>query len=228
MLATSHPLTEVKSGVDNSERPDVYAESYVPVMNLGKVVAVTEVYVDQTAQAAATRKDFIQFGLIIAVLTLLALAIPVAALIALTRKMRRQNVILSEEKDRALAAECAKSEFLANMSHEIRTPLNGVLGMAGLMLDSRLDETQRQYTETIILSGEALLTILNDILDFSKIEQNKLVFEDTNSNLSLCSITRSPCWRPRPTVRGWRYRPLSRAEFPAGSMATRAAFAKFF
>ena len=93
-----------------------------------------------------------------------------------SRVTERTSELFASRED-ALQAARAKASFLAAMSHEIRTPLNGVLGMSTLLAETRLDEEQTDYLQTIQLSSDQLLGVINDILDFSKIESGKLELE---------------------------------------------------
>lgn len=87
------------------------------------------------------------------------------------------NAQLAEAIETAKAASTMKSQFLANMSHELRTPMNGVLGMASVLIETTLDDEQKDFVDSIITSGQSMLNLINDILDLSKIEAGFVQFE---------------------------------------------------
>lgn len=119
----------------------------------------------------------LSIGLIVGLIVL-----PLYAL-TLIRKLTDAMQKLSEATARSEDANKAKSQFLANMSHELRTPLNGIMGMAELLLGTRLENEQKDYANTIYESTRTMISLVNDVLDISRIEAGKVVNEKIDFDL---------------------------------------------
>lgn len=135
----------------------------IPILSASKVLGVLNTFVHEGDEESQELEQF-----------LTTVADSLAGII----EHKRLEAALIEAKEAAEAADSAKSEFLANMSHEIRTPLHGIIGMAGLLTDTKLTDKQNGYIQALSRSGNSLLGIINDILDFSKIRAGCLEIEN--------------------------------------------------
>ena len=108
-----------------------------------------------------------------------------AAFVDITDRRRAERA-LAEAHETAVRAAKLRGDFIAMMSHEVRTPINAILGMANLLREGSLGPEQRNYVETIRLSGETLLSIVNDVLDYSRVEAQGMTLEERPVDLHTC------------------------------------------
>lgn len=175
---------------------EIVARSGELTAEFGRTIAGFDVFVEfarhggfEEREWTYCRKDGSHINVTVAVTPLrdshdqLVGFLEIAKNITLAKKTQEE---LSKAKELAESASSAKSSFLANMSHEIRTPMNGIIGMTDLLLNTSLTNEQRDFLNTIRVSGDSLLAIINDILDFSKIESGKLELETEPLDLRKC------------------------------------------
>jgi CheY-like chemotaxis protein/two-component sensor histidine kinase len=89
----------------------------------------------------------------------------------------RPEINREDNRDRATGA------FLACLNHEVRTPLSGIIGMVDLLLETALDDEQREYVQATRVCAEHLHQILNSALEYSALEAGQYTLEDGEFSL---------------------------------------------
>ena len=162
--------------------------SYVPVDNTdwNLTYLVRESVISENISGLTN--GMIIRGVILSILTVLAVAVLFLVILSETRRNTRlllESQTAQAEVKAAVEANKAKSAFLSNMSHEIRTPMNAIIGLDNIALnDPETPESTKEYLRKISSSADHLLNIINDILDMSRIESGRMTLKNEEFSFS--------------------------------------------
>lgn len=186
VVSSGEPYTVVADGTAKPDRPDLYSETYLPVLHNGQIIAIAETYLDQTDKAAAVRTEYAFVAVIMISIIGLALSIPSAGLWFLFRRLKLNNAELKLSNIRAEASDKAKSEFISTVSHELRTPLTSIKGSLEILTSGKIIEMKGPAHRLLALAAKnagILNLLVNDLLDFGKLNTGNLEMKKQPSDL---------------------------------------------
>jgi two-component system sensor histidine kinase/response regulator len=112
---------------------------------------------------------------------------------------QHREAITKDIEDSEWILQQARQSFLATVTHQIQTPLNGILGMAKLLVDTQLDEEQKEYVNGIEHSSHQLMGAMVDLVDYSRSQIGALHLDP--QTLNICELMDSVLETAHPSAR---------------------------